>query len=62
MFRNRTLRSRCLILVVCMQEQENGEMESKGAMVYGLPMRAMLEQRLGNWSKACELLERATNV
>jgi Tfp pilus assembly protein PilF len=45
-----------------MQEQENGEMELKGALVYGLHAWAMLEQRLGNWSKARELLERAANV
>jgi tetratricopeptide (TPR) repeat protein len=45
-----------------MQEQENGEMELKGAVVYGLHAWAMLEQRLGNWSKARELLERAANV
>jgi hypothetical protein len=50
------------MLVVCIQEQENGEMEPKGAVVHGLPTRAMLEQRLGNWSKARELSERAANV
>jgi hypothetical protein len=37
-------------------------MEPKGAVVHGLPARAMLEQRLGNWSKARELSERAANV
>jgi len=44
------------------KEQENGEMELKGAVVYGLHAWAMLEQKLGNWSKARELLERAANV
>jgi tetratricopeptide (TPR) repeat protein len=44
------------------KEQENGEMELKSALVYGLHAWAMLEQRLGNWSKARELLERAANV
>jgi hypothetical protein len=36
------------MLVVCIHEQENGEMELKGAVVHGLPARAMLEQMLKN--------------
>ena len=36
--------------------------ELKGAGVYGLHGWAMLEQKLGNWSKARELLERAAKT
>jgi hypothetical protein len=50
------------MLVVCILEQENGEMEPKDVVVHGLLARAMLKQRLGNWSKARELSERAANV
>lgn len=33
-----------------------------GAGVYGLHGWALLEQKLGNWSKARDLLERAANI
>ncbi|XP_024363075.1 uncharacterized protein [Physcomitrium patens] len=42
--------------------EKNGVLEMKGAGVYGLHGWAMLEQKLGNWSKARELLERAASI
>lgn len=45
-----------------LQGEKNGIQELKGAGVYGLHGWAMLEQKLGNWSKARELLERAANL
>lgn len=45
-----------------MKGEKNGVKELKGAGVYGLHGWAMLEQKLGNWSKARELLERAAKI
>ncbi|KAH8939787.1 hypothetical protein BDL97_15G054800 [Sphagnum fallax] len=49
------------IRVAC-KEEKSGASELIGASVYGLHAWAMLEQRLGNWSKARSLLERAAVV
>lgn len=42
--------------------EKNGVKELKGAGVYGLHGWAMLEQKLGKWSKARELLARAAKL
>ncbi|KAG0568473.1 hypothetical protein M758_6G019200 [Ceratodon purpureus] len=42
--------------------ERNGVQELKGAGVYGLHGWAMLEQKIGNWGKARELLERAAKI
>ncbi|KAH9539168.1 hypothetical protein CY35_15G044400 [Sphagnum magellanicum] len=49
------------IRVAC-KEEKSGASELIGASVYGLHAWAMLEQQLGNWSKARSLLERAALV
>jgi predicted Zn-dependent protease len=45
-----------------LQGEKNGVKELIGAGVYGLHGWALLEQKLGNWSKARDLLERAANI
>ncbi|XP_073392783.1 uncharacterized protein [Physcomitrium patens] len=42
--------------------EKKGVQELLGASVYGLHGWAMLEQKVGNWSKARELLERAAKM
>ncbi len=51
-----------LTVLLYYQEEKSGASELIGASVYGLHAWAMLEQRIGNWSKARSLLERAALV
>jgi predicted Zn-dependent protease len=51
-----------VLLVNHLKGEKNGVKELKGAGVYGLHGWAMLEQKLGKWSKARELLARAAKI